>query len=114
MPRPAPVTTATRPASMSPIRSSRGDCYIVRAQRGSTRMDTSSARLADVVRVFLRLGLIAFGGPAAHVALFEQECVRRLQWIDRRRFLDLLAVANLVPGPTSTELAIHIGRVRAG
>jgi chromate transporter len=77
-------------------------------------MDTSSARLADVVRVFLRLGLIAFGGPAAHIALFEQECVRRLQWIDRRRFLDLLAVANLVPGPTSTELAIHIGRMRAG
>ncbi len=64
--------------------------------------------------MFLRLGCVAFGGPAAHIALFEAECVRRLRWIDRQRFLDLLAVANLVPGPTSTELAIHIGRVRAG
>lgn len=64
--------------------------------------------------MFLRLGCVAFGGPAAHVALFEDECVRRRGWIDRARFLDLLAAANLVPGPTSTELAIHIGRVRAG
>jgi chromate transporter len=77
-------------------------------------MDTFRRRLAEVTLVFLRLGCVAFGGPAAHIALFEAECVRRLRWIDRERFLDLLAVANLVPGPTSTELAIHIGRVRAG
>jgi chromate transporter len=77
-------------------------------------MDPFRRRLAEVAVVFLRLGCIAFGGPAAHIALFEAECVRRLRWIDRQRFLDLLAVANLVPGPTSTELAIHIGRVRAG
>ncbi len=64
--------------------------------------------------MFLRLGCVAFGGPAAHVALFEDELVRRRGWIDRQRFLDLLAAANLIPGPTSTELAIHIGRARAG
>lgn len=77
-------------------------------------MASLSQPLAEVGRVFLWLGLIAFGGPAAHIALFEDECVRRLRWIDRQRFLDLLALANLVPGPTSTELAIHIGRTRAG
>lgn len=67
-----------------------------------------------MARVFARLGCVAFGGPAAHIALFENECVRRRGWVDRQRFLDLLAVANLLPGPTSTELAIHLGRVRAG
>ena len=70
--------------------------------------------LADVARVFLRLGLSAFGGPAAHVALMEREFVVRRQWIRREQFLDLLGVASLIPGPTSTELAMHIGRARAG
>jgi chromate transporter len=71
-------------------------------------------RLLDVTFLFLRLGATAFGGPAAHVALFERECVERRRWISRARFLDLLGIANLIPGPTSTELAMHIGREHAG
>lgn len=70
--------------------------------------------LAEVARLFLRLGCTAFGGPAAHVALMERECVQRRGWITRQEFLDLLGVANLIPGPTSTELAMHVGRRRAG
>ena len=71
-------------------------------------------RLAEVAALFLRLGCTAFGGPAAHIALMERECVARRQWITREHFLDLLGVANLIPGPTSTELAMHVGRARAG
>ena len=63
---------------------------------------------------FLRLGATAFGGPAAHIALMEAECVGRRGWISRERFLDVLGAANLIPGPTSTELAMHIGFARAG
>lgn len=70
--------------------------------------------LGEVVAVFLRLGVTAFGGPAAHVALQEEECVRRRRWLDRGRFLDLLAATNLIPGPNSTEMAMHLGRLRAG
>ena len=69
---------------------------------------------AEVVRVFLRLGLIAFGGPAAHVALFRDEIVRRRRGVTDERFLDLLGATNLIPGPNSTEMAIHLGYVRAG
>jgi chromate transporter len=64
--------------------------------------------------VFAALGATAFGGPAAHVAMQEEQCVRRRGWLDRERFLDLLAATNLIPGPNSTEMAIHLGRVRAG
>jgi chromate transporter len=72
------------------------------------------SRLAEVAGLFFRLGCTAFGGPAAHVALIERECVQRRGWMARERFLDLLGVANLIPGPTSTELAMHVGRQRAG
>jgi chromate transporter len=71
-------------------------------------------RLREVALVFLKLGCTAFGGPAAHVALQEEECVRRRHWLDRERFLDMLAATNLIPGPNSTEMAIHLGRLRAG
>jgi chromate transporter len=70
--------------------------------------------LRQVAALFLRLGATAFGGPAAHIALIERECVQRRRWITREQFLDVLGVANLVPGPTSTELAMHVGRLRAG
>ncbi len=70
--------------------------------------------LIEVAVLFLRLGCTAFGGPAAHVALIERECVERRRWITRQEFLDLLGAANLIPGPTSTELAMHVGRRRAG
>jgi len=64
--------------------------------------------------VFLKLGLIGFGGPAAHIALMRREMVDRRAWVDERRFLDLFAASNLIPGPTSTELAIFLGYERAG
>jgi len=70
--------------------------------------------LAEVARVFLTLGVIGFGGPAAHIALMEDEVVRRRQWLTREAFLDYVGATNLMPGPNSTELAIEIGRDRAG
>src|SRR5829696_8333017 len=66
-----------------------------------------SSRLLEVAGLFLRLGFTAFGGPAAHVALMEDEVVTRRKWISRAEFLDLLGATNLIPGPNSTELAIH-------
>lgn len=64
--------------------------------------------------MFLRLGATSFGGPAAHISIMETELVQRRQWISRKDFLDLLALTNLIPGPNSTELAIHLGYRRAG
>jgi chromate transporter len=73
-----------------------------------------SNRLAEVASLFLRLGFTAFGGPAAHIAMMRQEIVQRRGWISDERFLDLLGIVNLIPGPNSTELAIYLGYVRAG
>ncbi len=73
-----------------------------------------NVRLREIAAYFLRLGFTAFGGPAAHIALMEDEVVRRRRWMTRERFLDLLAFANLIPGPSSTELAIFIGYEQAG
>lgn len=73
-----------------------------------------SRPLGEIAGLFLKLGLTAFGGPAAHVALMEDEVVRRRQWLTHEEFLDLLGATNLIPGPNSTELAIHIGYRRAG
>jgi chromate transporter len=73
-----------------------------------------SGRVAEVWRVFLKLGVFGFGGPAAHVAMMEDEVVRRRRWVSREHFLDLLGATNLIPGPNSTEMAIHLGFVRAG
>jgi chromate transporter len=70
--------------------------------------------LAEIALLFLRLGTTAFGGPAAHIALMEEEVVRRRAWLSREELLDLIGAANLIPGPNSTELAIHIGHRRAG
>lgn len=67
-----------------------------------------------MIGLFLRLGLTAFGGPAAHIALMREEVVRRRGWVTDERFLDLMSVANLIPGPTSTEVAIYLGYGRAG
>jgi len=76
--------------------------------------DPGRGRLREVAAVFLRLGLTSFGGPAAHVALMQAELVERRRWLSRERFLDLLGAVNLIPGPNSTELAIHLGLLRAG
>ncbi len=78
-------------------------------QSGSPRSD-----LAELAGLFLKLGTISFGGPAAHIAMMEAEVVRRRQWLSREEFLDLLGATNLIPGPNSTEMAIHIGHRRAG
>lgn len=70
--------------------------------------------LAELSRLFLKLGMVAFGGPPAHIAMMEDEVVSRRQWLTREQFLDFLGATNLIPGPNSTEMAIHVGRVRAG
>jgi chromate transporter len=70
--------------------------------------------LRDLAILFLRLGVTAFGGPAAHIAMMEDEVVRRRRWLTHAEFLDLLGITHLMPGPNSTEMAIHIGQQRAG
>lgn len=70
--------------------------------------------LAELAALFAKLGTIAFGGPAAHVAMMDDEVVRRRGWLTREQFLDYVGATNLIPGPNSTELAIHIGHARAG
>ena len=70
--------------------------------------------MSELALFFLRLGTTAFGGPAAHIAMMEDEVVRRRQWVTREKFLDLLGAANLIPGPSSTEMAIFIGYLCKG
>jgi chromate transporter len=70
--------------------------------------------LRELFRLFIRLGLTAFGGPAAHIALMQREVVEKRGWMDHDQFLDLIGATNLIPGPNSTEMAIHIGQERAG
>jgi chromate transporter len=79
-----------------------------------SRAPTHPSNLRDLAAVFLRLGTTAFGGPAAHIAMFEDEVVRRRGWLSRERFLDMLGATNMIPGPNSTEMAIHLGYDRAG
>ncbi|MCL4302150.1 MAG: chromate efflux transporter [Anaerolineae bacterium] len=78
-------------------------------------MDTKTqSSLGEVIRLFLRLGFTAFGGPAAHIAMMHDEVVVRRRWLEEQHFLDLVGATNLIPGPNSTEMAIHIGYDRAG
>lgn len=78
------------------------------------RTQPAPGTVGEVARLFLKLGCIAFGGPAAHIAMMRAEVVQRRGWLDDQRFLDLLGATNLIPGPNSTEMAIHIGHERAG
>lgn len=93
-PRPTPASPADAAASVG---------------LGPTR-----ERLGEVAAFFLRLGWTAFGGPAAHIAMMRRELVTRRKWVSEERFLDLLGLANVIPGPSSTELAIYLGYERAG
>ncbi len=77
-------------------------------------MSPQRANLRELAGLFLRLGATAFGGPAAHIAMMESEVVRRKKWLSREEYLDLLGATHLIPGPNSTEMAIHVGYRRAG
>lgn len=70
--------------------------------------------LKELTKLFLKLGFTAFGGPAAHIAMMRDEVVNKYQWLSEQHFLDLIGATNLIPGPNSTEMAIHIGHERAG
>lgn len=76
--------------------------------------ETRRSRLKEVFLLFLKLGFISFGGPAAHIGLMEEEVVNRRKWMSRDHFLDLVGATNLIPGPNSTELTMHCGHERAG
>ncbi len=72
------------------------------------------ASWSELVRMFLKLGLVAFGGPVAHLAMMEREIVERRRWVDRQHFIDLMAATNLIPGPNSTQMTMHVGYVQKG
>lgn len=72
------------------------------------------ARFLEVIKVFTKLGWLAFGGPASHIAMMDEEIVTKRQWMSRERFLDLMGATNLIPGPNSTEMTMHCGYERAG
>lgn len=71
-------------------------------------------RLLEVAKLFLKLGILGFGGPNAHIAMMDDEVVSKREWLTRAQFIDLIGATNLIPGPNSTEMAIHIGYVYAG
>ncbi len=74
----------------------------------------NKAELKDIARLFLKLGIIGFGGPAAHIAMMQKEVVEKRKWLTEQHFLDLIGATNLIPGPNSTEMAIHIGHEKGG
>lgn len=78
------------------------------------KKEKSEGSLGEVAAVFFKLGCIAFGGPAAHIAMMEDEIVEKRKWLDKQRFLDLMGATNLIPGPNSTEMTMHCGHERAG
>src|SRR2546428_344203 len=80
----------------------------------ASALPATRGRLSELAVVFLRLGILGFGGPAAHIAMMRDEVVRRRRWMTDQVFLDLVGATNLIPGPNSTEMAIHIGYARAG
>jgi chromate transporter len=80
----------------------------------SAKRVNNSSKLSEVAKVFLRLGCTAFGGPIAHIAMMEQEVVKKRSWVTHQHFLDLVGATNLIPGPNSTEMTMHCGYERAG
>src|SRR5471032_1583612 len=77
-------------------------------------MEKDKSDLKEIAKLFLKLGTTAFGGPAAHIAMMRHEVVVKKQWLTEQHFLDLIGATNLIPGPNSTEMAIHIGQERGG
>jgi chromate transporter len=77
-------------------------------------MEKPQNRLKELAVLFFRLGCTSFGGPAVHIAMMRDEVVDKLKWMSEQQFLDLIGVTNLIPGPNSTEMAIHVGHERAG
>jgi chromate transporter len=75
---------------------------------------TRKEKLLELAALFAKLGFIGFGGPAAHIAMLEDEVVTRRGWVDRQEFLDIVGATNMIPGPNSTEVALHLGYLRAG
>jgi chromate transporter len=86
----------------------------VAIQDSQRQVPPARSSLFELARLFLKLGTTAFGGPPAHIAMMEDEVVSRRGWLTREQFLDFLGATNLIPGPNSTEMAIHVGRVRGG
>lgn len=76
--------------------------------------ESKKGKIAEVAGVFFKMGVIAFGGPAAHIAMMEDEIITRRKWMSRQHFLDLMGATNLIPGPNSTEMTMHCGHERAG
>lgn len=85
-----------------------------RNEQKHSRSPQGQVSLAELALIFLKLGTTAFGGPAAHIAMMEDEFVRKRHWISEREFLDRIAAASLIPGPSSTEVAIFIGHTKRG
>ncbi|OGP72229.1 MAG: chromate transporter [Deltaproteobacteria bacterium RBG_16_50_11] len=85
-------------------------------RKGTTPLteDSLPRRVKEIAALFLKLGITAFGGPAAHIGMMHNEVVKRRRWLGDQEFLDLVGATNLIPGPNSTEMAIHIGFLRAG
>ena len=77
-------------------------------------MQSEKTSLKELAGLFTKLGLTAFGGPVAHIAMMQREVVDKRKWMDHQHFIDLIGATNLIPGPNSTEMAIHIGHERAG
>lgn len=77
-------------------------------------LEPQKNNLKEIAKLFLKLGVIGFGGPAVHIAMMEEEVVRKKAWITEEHFLDLVGATNLIPGPNSTEMTMHIGHERAG
>lgn len=83
-------------------------------ENGDAPASSKRSSLIEIAGLFLRLGFTAFGGPAAHIAMMHDEAVNRRKWLSDQAFLDLVGATNLIPGPNSTEMAIHLGYLRAG
>lgn len=111
------VSSAEAQLGKTPSRISsleRYGCYPACLMQPPEADEIREASLGELALAFLKLGTIAFGGPAAHLAMMEEEFVRRRRWITQAEFLDRMATANLIPGPSSTEVAIFIGQMKRG